>query len=137
MEEVSKRVLKGRVVNGGSVSGKAIVINIPFSFIGDFDLSSGCLSKGHPMEGKSLAGKILVCPTGKGGTVAPYIAYEAMKKKFAPIAILCQKADPILALCAITIDIPMMDRFEGDITNLISTGDQVQVHGNTGTVIID
>jgi len=137
MEKVSRMILKGRVVNGGNVSGEAVVLNIPFSFIGDFDLSSGCLSRGHPMEGQSLAGKILVCPTGKGGTVAPYIAYEAMKANIAPVAILCQKADPILALCAITIDIPMMDRIEGDIIHQIVTGDRVQVLGDTGMVILD
>lgn len=133
---MSSKVLKGRTINGGVATGEAIVLNTPFSFIGDFNPLTGILSKGHPMEGASLAGKILVCPTGKGGTVAPYIAYEAMKRNTAPIAILCQRADPILALSAITIDIPMMDRFEGDITKEISTGDQLQVDGNRGIVDI-
>jgi predicted aconitase with swiveling domain len=134
---VSSKALKGRVINGGVAKGEAIVLNVPFSFIGDFNPLTGVFSKGHPMEGASLAGKILVCSTGKGGTVAPYVAYEAMKRHTAPVAILCQRADPILALSAITIDIPMMDRFEGDITEEINTGDRLQVDGNRGVVNID
>ncbi len=136
MEAKNKKVLKGRVINGGQVKGEAVVLNIPFSFIGDFDASTGILTKGHPMEGTSVAGKILVCPTGKGGTIAPYIAYVAKTRKLAPLAILCQSAEPILALSAITIDIPMLDNFDLDIVSEIKTGDKLEVDGEQGTVTI-
>ena len=72
--------IKGRIINGGEAIGKAFVLDIPFSFIGDFDLQTGTLAvENHPLFGKSLAGRILVCPTGKGGTIAPFIAYQAKK----------------------------------------------------------
>ncbi|RLA78431.1 MAG: hypothetical protein DRN20_04915 [Thermoplasmata archaeon] len=133
---MSKKILKGRVINGGKAEGKAVVLKTPFSFIGDFDPATGTLTKGHPMEGTSIAGKILVCPTGKGGTVAPYIAYIAKTRKLTPIAILCQSVDPILALSALTIDIPILDRFDVDIISEIKTEDELEVDGEQGTVAI-
>jgi predicted aconitase with swiveling domain len=135
-EVEDKKVIRGRVINGGNVKGQAIVLSIPFSFIGDFDPLTGILQKGHPMEGESIAGKILVCPGGRGGTVAPYIAYEAMKRKVAPLAILCQAAEPIIALSAITIGIPFLDNFDADIVKEIKTGDYVEIDGDKGTVTV-
>jgi len=67
-------IFKGRVVNGGSTCGEAVVVNVPFSFMGDIDPLTGILAKVHPMEGTSLAGKMLVCPTGKGAMISPYVA---------------------------------------------------------------
>jgi predicted aconitase with swiveling domain len=79
------------------------------------------------MFGESIAGKILVCPTGKGGTIAPFIAYEAMKKGKAPAGILCRKADPILCESALAIDIPMLDSFDEDLFRVIQTGQAVSI----------
>ena len=77
--------MKGRIVNGGNAAGQAVVLDVPFSFIGDFDPNSGKITvRNHAMFGESIARKILVYPTGKGGTIAPFIAYEAMKKGNAP-----------------------------------------------------
>ncbi|MGD8563783.1 MAG: DUF126 domain-containing protein, partial [Desulfarculaceae bacterium] len=64
--------LKGRIINPGDVSAEAVVLEDPFSFIGDFDPDTGRLNlHGHPLAGTLVAGKILVIPTGKGGTIAP------------------------------------------------------------------
>jgi predicted aconitase with swiveling domain len=108
---------------------------MPFSFILNFDPLTGNL-KSYPTAGESLADRILVCPGGKGGTVDPYIAYEGKQRGTAPVAILCQTAEPIIALSAITIDIPMLDSLDADIVNEIKTGDNIEIDGETGTVTI-
>jgi predicted aconitase with swiveling domain len=118
----------GRVINSGSVTAEAVVLDIPFSFIGDFDPETGKLAiEGHPLFGESLANKILVCPTGKGGTIAPFIAYRAWQKGNAPAAILCQNADPLLCESAITINIPILDSFNQDIVASIKTGQTISI----------
>ncbi len=128
-------VLKGRVINAGSVTAEAVVLDTPFSFIGDFDADTGrLLLGGHALEGESIAGKVLVMPTGKGGTIAPWIAFEAAKRNIAPAAILCRKGEPITCECAITIDIPMLDSFEENILDVIETGQRVRIDGDTVTV---
>jgi predicted aconitase with swiveling domain len=120
--------LKGRIINGGSADGEAFVLDIPFSLIGEFDPKTGKYGvQGHPLFGESMAGKILVCPTGKGGTIAPFIAYEAWKNGTAPVAILCEKADPILCESALTINIPVLDKFDASPVKNIKTGQRVSI----------
>jgi predicted aconitase with swiveling domain len=127
--------IKGRIVNGGNVAGEAIVLDAPFSFIGDFDPDTGKLTiPNHPLWGESLADKILVCPTGKGGTIAPFIAYEAKKKGCAPAAILCRKVEPILCESALAMDIPLLDSFGEDIVERIKTGQFVTIENDEVSV---
>jgi len=127
--------LKGRVINGGDVKGEAFVLDVPFSFIGDFDPDTGKLTiQGHPLCGESLADKILVCPSGKGGTIAPFIAYQARQQGNAPAAILCEKAEPILCESAITINIPILDSFDENPVQRIKTGQFISINNDEVTV---
>jgi len=127
--------LTGRVINKGTLTAQAVVLDVAFSLIGDFDPATGTLAiEGHPLAGESLANKILVCPTGKGGTIAPFIAYEAWQRGNAPAGILCQTADPLLCESAITIQIPILDCFDQDPVAVIKTGDTVSIRGGEVTV---
>lgn len=129
--------LQGRVINPGKAEGSAVVFDTPFSFIGDIDPNTGELTmQGHPLAGMSLAGKILVFPTGKGGTIAPFIIYEAQKNGKAPSAILCDQVEPITAECAMTINIPMMDSFPAELKKLIKTNDILKVDAEKGKIEI-
>ena len=123
--------LRGRVINGGKVKADAIVLGVPFSFIGDFDPTTGKLTiEGHPLYGTSLANKVLVCTTGKGGTIAPFIAYQALKKGNAPAAILCEKAEPLLCESAIAINIPILDSFDENPVESIKTGQSISIQND-------
>lgn len=127
--------LKGRVVSEGDASGDAVVLEGAFSLIGDFEASTGILLvKGHPMQGQSLAGKVLVCTTGKGGTIAPFIAYQAKQAGKAPAAILCDVADPILVESALVSGIPLLDRLDPSPVKTIKTGQKVRIAGGEVTV---
>jgi predicted aconitase with swiveling domain len=133
--DVRQMKFKGHIINGGKAEGEAIVLDVPFSLIGDFDPNTGrILIKGHRLEGENLAGKVLICPTGKGGTIAPFVAYEAKSMGNAPAAIICKKAEPIIALSAITIDIPMIDKPDKNPLEVIKTGDYVEVDGDRGVI---
>jgi predicted aconitase with swiveling domain len=127
--------LVGKSLNKGHVKGEAVVFEVPFSFIGDLNPDNGKVTMtGHPLFGTSLKDKILVFPTGRGGTIAPYIAYYAQKNHVAPRAILCNQADSITLECALTIDIPIMDNFSGDITRQVTTGGMIEVNGDEGFI---
>ncbi|MCR4441824.1 MAG: DUF126 domain-containing protein [Peptococcaceae bacterium] len=119
----------GRVLNAGYVRGEAVVIDVPFSFIGDVNPTNGEITlTGHHLFGTPLKGKIMVIPTGKGGTIAPYIAYQLKKNDKAPLAILCNHIEPVTLECALTMDIPVLDGFMGDITKEIKTGDYLEIN---------
>jgi len=127
--------MKGRVINGGNASSEALVLNVPFSFIGDFDPETGKITiLNHPLFGKSIANKILVCPTGKGGTIAPFIAYQAKRQGNAPAGILCKKVEPILCESALAIDIPILDSLSEDPLEKIKTGQFISIEDDEVSV---
>src|SRR5512143_886480 len=66
-------VLRGRVIRPGSAEGRALVSPVPVGFLGGVDPDTGVvLEPGHPLQGRSIANKVLVLPTGKGSTVGSY-----------------------------------------------------------------
>lgn len=131
--------IRGRAINKGMAAGTAVVLETPFSFIGDMNPKTGELTMaGHPLAGLPLAGKVIVFPTGKGGTIAPFIAYLARKNGKAPRAILCEQVDPITAECAMVMDIPLMDSFPSvELTKIIKTGDTVKIDADAGQISIN
>ena len=121
-------VLKGRVIWKGRTEGEALVTNQPISFYGGVDPETGkIVEKGHELEGRLIADKILVFPRGKGSTVGSYILLRLKRRGLAPRAIINHRCEPIIAVGAIIAEIPCVDQV--DISK-ISTGDQVIVDEN-------
>lgn len=124
--------LNVKVLNPGRAGGEAVVFQTPFSFIGDMSPETGEVTMaGSPLFGQCLKGKILVFPTGRGGTIAPFILYRAVKSGVGPAAILCDHADMLTLECALAAGIPIADGFEGGITAQIKTGDKIELDGAT------
>ncbi len=124
--------MKGRTIFGGKVEGEALVSTEPISFYGGVDPDTGkVVEKGHPLEGKSIAGKVLVFPQGKGSTVGSYIMYSLKKNGKAPAAIICKETETIVAVGAIISEIPMVDKI--DISQ-IKTGDKVKIDADNAIV---
>jgi predicted aconitase with swiveling domain len=61
---------------------------------------------------------------------------EMAARNKAPLALLLNFANPIMAQGAAFGGIPLMDRFEGDVTALIRSGDRLRVIPARGEVII-
>ena len=121
-------VLKGRVIWEGRTEGEALVTNQPISFYGGVDPETGkIVEKGHELEGRLIAEKILVFSHGKGSTVGSYILLRLKRRGLAPRAIINRRCEPIIAVGAIIAEIPCVDQV--DISK-ISTGDQVIVDEN-------
>jgi len=124
--------LKGRKIFKGKVKGKTIVTEEGISFYGGVDPDTGVVAEvGHPLEGQSIAGKILVFPQGKGSTVGSYILYRLKKNGKAPLAIINKECETIVAVGAIISEIPCVDKI--DISQ-IKTGMQVEVDAENGSV---
>ena len=122
-------IVKGRVIWSGWAKGEALVSSQPISFYGGVDPETGkIIEKGHELEGKSIAGKILVFPYGKGSTVGSYIILRLKKRGVAPKAIVNIKCEPIIAVGAIIAELPTID---GVDISIIRNGDLVEVDGAT------
>lgn len=125
MSRNNKEILKGRVIKAGHAHGVALVSPEPIGFLGGVDPNTGVVVEpGHPLEGKSVSGRVLVFPTGKGSTVGSYTLYRLAKNNTGPAAIINTESEPIVAVGAIISDIPMVDQI--DITQL-ATGDHIVV----------
>lgn len=59
------------------------------------------------------------------------------KNNTAPRAIICQKAEPIIAIGAIISKIPMVDNPDVDIINTINTNDEITVDADNSTIVIN
>jgi predicted aconitase with swiveling domain len=118
-------ILEGRVIKAGRARGVALVSPEPIGFLGGVDPDTGVVVEpGHPLAGESVAGRVLVFPTGKGSTVGSYTLYRMVKNGVGPAAIVNAESEPIVAVGAIISGIPMVDRI--DVAQL-STGDVVVV----------
>jgi predicted aconitase with swiveling domain len=125
-------ILTGRKISPGNATGEALVTSMGISFYGGVDPETGCVvEKGHPLEGRSIAHKILVFPTGKGSTVGSYTLYRLKKAGLAPAAIVNLEAETIIAVGCIISDIPCVDQVP---IEQLRTGMRVRVDGEAGSV---
>jgi len=127
-------LITGRSISGGKGAGRLLVSPEPISFLSGVDPESGIVvEKGHPLEGKSVAGTVLAFPYGKGSTVGSYVIYALSRNGHAPAAIVNTEAEPIIATGAIIGNIPMIDRPAVPLDRL-KTGTTVSVDGDRGTM---
>lgn len=126
--------MKGRIISPGIAKGIAIVSKEPISFYGGIDIKTGLvIEKNHPLEGKSVKGKILVFPCGKGSTVGSYVIYGLKKNNVAPAGIVNEETETIVATGVILSGIPCIDKV--DISK-IRNGDDVLLDADNGIITI-
>jgi predicted aconitase with swiveling domain len=127
-------ILIGRKIAAGNAAGQALVTAMGISFYGGVDPETGrVLEKGHELEGQSIAGRVLVFPTGKGSTVGSYTLYRLKKAGLAPAAIVNAESETITAVGCIISDIPCVDHIP---LERIGTGMRLRVDGDSGSVEI-
>ena len=125
--------MKGRIISKGKGEGEALTTTQPISFYGGVDPNTGeVIEKGHELQGKTVKGKILVFPNGKGSTVGSYTLYRMKKNGAAPAAMINKECETIVAVGAIISEIPCVDKV--DISK-IKTGDHVKVENETVTLL--
>ena len=101
----------GRIIYPGNATGEALVTTQAISFFGGVEPETGLIVEdGHELLGKSIAGKILVFPTGKGSTVGSYTLYRLSHNRCAPAAIINAECETIIAVGCIISEIPCVDR---------------------------
>jgi len=120
-------ILEGRIIYSGKATGQAMVTSQGISFFGGVDPDSGLiLERGHELEGQSIAGKVLVFPTGKGSTVGSYTLYRLKHNGLAPAAIINTECETITAVGCIIAEIPCVDQIA---IGELKTGVAVEIDG--------
>lgn len=130
--------IKCRMISKGKETGELLVTKDPISFLGGVDPNTGIvIDKKHELYNQCMTDKILVIPSGKGSTVGSYVIYQMAKNKTSPKAIICQRAEPIIAIGAIISKIPMVDNPEVDIINHLKSDDIITVDANNSIISLN
>ncbi|MBN2151583.1 MAG: DUF126 domain-containing protein [Candidatus Lokiarchaeota archaeon] len=105
--------VKARVICTGDVSGEVLFTDKPLLIYTGIDPASGnVVERGHPLNGQSVAGRVLVFPEAKGSTVGSWTLLQLKKNGVAPLAIVNQLCEPIVATGAIMARIPCVDKVD-------------------------
>jgi uncharacterized protein len=123
---------------GGTVSGEALVAADDFSARYDLDRAKGVFSRpSHQLCGERYVGRILVLNTAKGGVASAWMLRDMVERGLAPLALLFNRVNPILAQGAAFAGLPLLDRFAaGDVTRLFRSGDELRVEPELGRVVL-
>ncbi len=128
-------VIRGHKGIGQPVRGIALVAADNFSARYDLDREQGVFSRpAHKLFGQSYVGKVLVLNAAKGGVATSWMLAEMASRNLAPLALLLNFANPIMAQAAAFSGIPLIDRFEGDVTSAIPNGAEVDIEPAEGLV---
>ncbi len=138
MEEI---ILKCRGVVAGKAAGEALVTTQSMSFWGGIDPTKGLvIDRKNELFGKSIIGKILVFPYGKGSSTSSAVFLEAVRCKKSPIAIINVETEPLLVVGAILAEklykrsIPIVDHVDVNPSEFIRNGDHLEVDTELGII---
>jgi predicted aconitase with swiveling domain len=134
---MSKIILRGRKITGGTAEGEALVTKESLGGFGCFDFDTGTvIDYGHEWYGQNVSGKVLVFKTAKGSS-AWSIAHQTLRLVGkSPKAYVTKESNPQTALGAVVARIPAVTEFDQDPTEVIATGDWVRVDADQGFIEI-
>lgn len=131
------RTIRGHPGIGGRVEGTALVARDGFSARYDLDREQGVFARpAHRLYGQSYVGRILVLDQAKGGVASAWMLHEMAVRRMAPLALLLNFANPVMAQGAAFANLSLIDRFETDITQAIANGARLEVDPAAGLVTI-
>jgi predicted aconitase with swiveling domain len=132
---MSDLILTARHAMGQKVAGDTLVAKDGFSARYDLNRIRGVFSRPtHKLAGQSYVNKILVLDTSKGGVATAWMLHEMHSRDMAPMAIVFNSVNPILAQGAALGNITMLAGFDGDVTELVPHGSWVEIDPITKTL---
>ena len=130
--------IKCRKISEGKAEGEVIVSKDSVCFYLVEPETGVVVEKNHDLEGKSIAGKILVMPSGKGSSVVQADGlYKLAQNGKAPKAMIIEHADTVLVSGAIVMEIPMVHKVEQQFYDAIENGDVIALDSDAGMIRID
>jgi len=134
---MTNKVFIGHIGIGDKVKGEALVANDNFSARYDLDREKGVFSrKTHKLFNESYVDKILVLNVAKGGVASAWMFKNMVDSEIAPKALLLNFANPIIAQGAAHANLPLIDRFDVDITKVIKSGYKLNLEPEFGKVVV-
>ena len=128
--------LRGMGIVAGHAEGHAMVTreNLAFALV---DPATGIVKQpNHPWFGQSIAGKVIVFPSGQGSSSGSYWLLNLGTEGKAPAGIVNTQCDAVVIAGAVLAGIPLLQRLTPDPFTHVRDGDTVRVDGDTGDLDI-
>ncbi len=122
-----------RVLVPGRAGGTTLILDEPLSFWGGLDATTGrIIDRRHPQCGRSIAGRIVVMPRGRGSSSGSSVLAESIRAGTGPAAILLDEPDEIIVM-GVAVAVSLYDRsvpvvlVDRQLRSEIRTGVSVEV----------
>ena len=131
---ISKR-LHGRGALGGIAEGPALISRRTITGWGGIDIHTGqVVEPGHPLEGMSIKGGILILDGSKGSNGWSIFFHSAQVAGVGPAGLVFPKLDSRTAVTAAVLKVPLVTDLKEDIFDIIHVGDRIRIDGSMGTI---
>lgn len=132
---MNEKTFTARHAMGRRIIGQALVAHDGFSARYDLNRLRGVFSRPqHKLAGQSYVEKILVLDTAKGGVATAWMLHEMQSRNMAPLAIVFNTVNTILAQGAALGDVTMLAGFDTDVTAQIPHGAMVEIDPDAKTI---
>ena len=134
---MSKTYHCSQITKGKVDSAPALVSNDAICFYLVEPETGVVKERNHDAFGKSVVGKVLIMPSGKGSSVVQLDGlYKLMMRNNGPAAIVVQEADTVLVAAAAAMEMPMVHRVDPEFFTDVESGMNIALDVEQGTITI-
>lgn len=124
-------------ISEGIATGEILISKDDFCFYLVDPKTGIVIEPQHCLYGKSIAGKVLVFPNGKGSSVVQADGiYQLKMTGMEPKAMIIKNPDTTLVASAIIMETPLVDKAETSFYETIKDGDLVEVDATSGKIFL-
>jgi predicted aconitase with swiveling domain len=133
-----KHTFACRCISEGAGEGAALLSRDALCFALCDPTTGTVIEKGHALDCQSVAGRVLIMPTGKGSSVVQADGlYRLIINNVAPAAVVLERPEPVIVSTIIAMEIPLVDEVEAGFYEAVANGDRVRVDATAGTITVD
>jgi hypothetical protein len=122
---------------GGRGKGMALISKDHICFYQTDPETGTIIERDHALVGRSIAGKVLIFPGGKGSTVVQGEGlFQLIKRGKAPSAMVIKIPDTVLVSCAVVWKIPLIDRVDEEFYGQVSAQSDLEVDADNVVITL-
>ncbi|MDU1955471.1 MAG: DUF126 domain-containing protein [Peptoniphilus lacydonensis] len=131
------KVYKCHKISDGKVEAEVTISKDPIMFYLLEPETGKMIEPNHDFTGRSMSGKILVFPSGKGSSVVQADGlFQLMKYKNQPAGMIVEYPETVLVTSAIVFEIPLVDKVDPQFYKDIKEGDKIIIDATNEEITI-
>lgn len=132
-----ERTYKCSKIAKGIVEAEALVSKDAVCFYLVVPETGELIERNHDINGKNVANKILVMPSGKGSSVVQADGlYKLLMKGKHPAGMIVETADTVLVTAAVAMEIPMVHKVDAAFFEEVKNGMSVKLDAVNGVITV-